>query len=63
MEFNVRFAELRGTFVCSVIRPKKTDDCPKAPCLQGFSPLFDCADFFAEKGEFGEKMRDSNRFV
>ena len=36
---------------------------PKAPCLQGFSPLFDFADFFAEKGEFGEKTRDSNRFV
>ena len=36
---------------------------PKAPCSQGFSPLFDFAKKFAEKGELGEKTRDSNRFV
>ena len=28
-----------------------------------FSPFFDFAKIFAEKGEFGEKTRDSNRFV
>ena len=35
----------------------------ETPCLQGFSPFFDFAKIFAEKGEFGEKTRDSNRFV
>ena len=36
---------------------------PKTPCLQGFSPFLVLRIFFAEKGELGEKTRDSNRFV
>jgi hypothetical protein len=35
----------------------------ETPYLQGFSPFFDFVEIFAEKGEPGEKTRDSNRFV